>query len=198
MSEKAALKVLKNGRWVAVPVILSPTSGSGGGLPGEDGGYYLPTVSDGVLRWQPSKADMPSAPSADVRGPKGDKGDPGEPGQPGAPGDPGYTPKKGVDYFDGAPGTPGTSVKVKSVSQSTDDGGINVVTFSDGMMLQIKNGTQGSKGDPGEPGQPGVPGDPGLPGYTPIRGTDYWTAQDKQAIVNDVLAALPAAEGVSF
>lgn len=104
MSEKAALKVLKNGRWVAVPVLLSTTSGSGGGLPGEDGGYYLPTVSDGILSWQPSKADMPSAPSADVRGPKGDKGDPG---QPGAPGDPGYTPQKGIDYFDGAPGEPG-------------------------------------------------------------------------------------------
>lgn len=50
-------------------------SGSGDGTPGENGGYYLPTVSDGVLSWQPSKADMPQAPSADVRGPKGDKGD---------------------------------------------------------------------------------------------------------------------------
>lgn len=32
----------------------------------------------------------------------------------------------------------------------------------------------------------------------PVKGVDYWTAEDKQSIVNDVLAALPAAEGVSF
>lgn len=37
----------------------------------------------------------------------------------------------------------------------------------------------------------------GPAGYTPVRGTDYWTAEDQQAIVDAVLAALPAAEGVS-
>lgn len=35
-------------------------------------------------------------------------------------------------------------------------------------------------------------------GYTPVKGTDYWTATDKQGIVNDVLAALPAWEGGSY
>ena len=29
---------------------------------------------------------------------------------------------------------------------------------------------KGDKGDPGDPGSPGSPG------YTPVRGTDYWTA----------------------
>ncbi len=38
----------------------------------------------------------------------------------------------------------------------------------------------------------------GPAGYTPIRGTHYWTDDDKKTIVNDVLAALPTAEGVSF
>lgn len=45
----------------------------------------------------------------------------------------------------------------------------------------------------------GVPKGPaGAAGYTPQKGTDYWTAADKQEMVNEVLAALPAAEGVGF
>ena len=35
-------------------------------------------------------------------------------------------------------------------------------------------------------------------GTTPVKGTDYWTAQDKAGIVQDVLSALPTATGVSF
>lgn len=41
-------------------------------------------------------------------------------------------------------------------------------------------------------------GKDGDPGATPQRGTDYWTAADQQAIVDDVLAALPAWEGGSY
>lgn len=42
----------------------------------------------------------------------------------------------------------------------------------------------------------GVP--KGEPGYTPQKGTDYWNAADKVEMVNEVLAALPTAEGVGF
>ena len=38
----------------------------------------------------------------------------------------------------------------------------------------------------------------GEKGDTPQKGTDYWTAADQQAIVNDVLAALPTWEGGSY
>ena len=37
-----------------------------------------------------------------------------------------------------------------------------------------------------------------LAALKPAKGTDYWTEEDKAEIVNDVLSALPAAEGVSF
>jgi hypothetical protein len=46
------------------------------------------------------------------------------------------------------------------------------------------NGEPGPKGDNGEPGPKGDKGDkgdagnPGSNGYTPVRGTDYWTAAD--------------------
>ncbi len=74
-------------------------------------------------------------------------------------------------------------------------------------------GVPGVKGDKGDPftyadfteeqlaalkGEKGDSGSNGSDGYTPIRGTDYWTEADKATIVNDVLASLPNASGVSF
>ena len=68
-------------------------------------------------------------------------------------------------------------------------------------------GPQGEKGDKGEQGIPGEKGDKGdkgdtgadgANGKTPVKGTDYWTTADRQQMVADVLAALPAAEGGSF
>ena len=38
----------------------------------------------------------------------------------------------------------------------------------------------------------GIPN--GADGHTPIKGTDYWTTDDKAEIVNDVLESLPRAE----
>ncbi len=104
----------------------------------------------------------------------------GEPGQPGK---------------DGESGKDGTSVTVSNVSESTVDGGTNVVTFSDGKKLNIRNGSQGS---PGTPGKDGTNGKDGNHGYSPVRGTDYWTPSDQAAIVTDVLNALPTWNGGSY
>ena len=74
-------------------------------------------------------------------------------------------------------------------------------------------GLKGDKGDPftysdftaeqlaalkGEKGDKGDTGVTGADGYTPVKGTDYWTATDKSEIVNDVLAALPTWTGGSY
>lgn len=53
---------------------------------------------------------------------------------------------------DGTNGTNGTSVTVASVSESDTDGGNNTITFSDGTIITIKNGTKGDKGDKGDDG----------------------------------------------
>lgn len=45
---------------------------------------------------------------------------------------------------------------------------------------------RGIKGDPGVPGKPGIQGLPGKDGKTPVRGVDYWTDADQQAIKDDV------------
>ena len=84
---------------------------------------------------------------------------------------------------DGLPGAAGTSVTVKNVSESTADGGSNVVTFSDGKTVTIKNGSKGSKGDDG---------------YAPKKGTDYFTEADKAELVTDVLNALPTWQGGAY
>ena len=63
--------------------------------------------------------------------------------------------------------------------------------------LQGAKGDTGERGPVGPAGPQGETGPAGADGHTPVRGTDYWTAADQQAIVDAVLAALPAAEGVS-
>lgn len=38
----------------------------------------------------------------------------------------------------------------------------------------------------------------GESGYTPVKGTDYFTEEDKTELVSDVLAALPSWTGGSY
>lgn len=40
----------------------------------------------------------------------------------------------------------------------------------------------------GGPGEPGQKGDKGDPGHTPVRGVDYFTEADVQAMVDAVIA----------
>lgn len=49
-------------------------------------------------------------------------------------------------------GLPGTSVSITSITQSTEDDGYSVVTFSDGKTLRVKNGSKGSAGEGGTGG----------------------------------------------
>ena len=130
-----------------IPQGASGQGGGGSGESGENGGFYIPDVSsEGLLSWSPSKADMPIVPSVNIRGPKGDTGSTGDTGPAGS---------------DGAPGKDGTSVTVASVNTSSEDGGSNVVTFSDGKTLTVKNGSKGRTGDQGHAGSDGAPGKDG-------------------------------------
>lgn len=84
--------------------------------------------------------------------------------------------------FDGAKGDSGVGIRsVAQTTTSTEDGGTNIVTVTktDGTTstFEVRNGGKGT---------------------TPQKGVDYWTAEDQQAIVDDVLSALPAWEGGSY
>ena len=87
--------------------------GTGDGTPGEDGGYYTPSVTQVdantmQVRFSASKTGMPSVAAVNVTlpaGPKGPagadgaKGDKGDTGDTGPAGADGKTPVKGTDYF---------------------------------------------------------------------------------------------------
>ena len=79
-----------------------------------------------------------------------------------------------VESINGADG-----IGIQSVEQtatSTEDGGANIITVTktDGTSstFTVRNGSKGSTGATGATGAAGEDG------YTPVRGTDYWTADD--------------------
>ena len=94
-------------------------------------------------------------------GPQGPQGEKGETGSQGPRGEKGET---GATGNDGAPGADGTSVTVTDINESTEDGGDNVVTFSDGKTVTIKNGSRGPQGPQGEMGPRGPTGEIGPQG----------------------------------
>ena len=127
-------------------------------------GHLLFTMTDGAL------LDLGSV--IGPQGEKGDKGDTGDPGEKGEKGDPG-TLTSVTASVDGTSGTPSVSV--------TYDGANAAFAFS---------GLKGAPGDKGDTGDPGEDGEDGEDGYTPVRGTDYWTASDKAEIVASASAAV--------
>ena len=51
-----------------------------------------------------------------------------------------------ADFLESLKGANGTSVTITNISESTEDNGSNIVTFSDGNNLTIRNGSQGVSG----------------------------------------------------
>lgn len=190
--------------------------GGGGGKDGVSPIVEITPISGGN---RITITDVNGPKSADIMdgkdGPKGDKGDPGEKGENGAQGpkgdkgDKGDTGAQGIQGIQGekgadgakgdkgdkgdtgANGKDGTSVTVKSVSESTADGGSNVVTFSDGKTLTVKNGSKGSAGKDGSDGRDGADG------KTPVKGVDYFTEADKAEITQQAAGMVDVSGFVS-
>ena len=85
------------------------------------------------------------------------------------------------------PGGSGTSVTVKNVFESTASGGTNVIEFSDGNKVNIKNGINGKDGTNGKDGEKGEKGDP----YT-------LTETDKNTIAQAVYAMVADGNEVAY
>ena len=147
-------------------------SSSGGGEDGEDGFSPIVTVTQIDGGHRVTIEDLNGPQSFDVLdGPKGDKGDKGDTGEKGEQGIQGPAGADGKDGERGPKGDPG------------DKG---------------DTGATGPEGPEGPKGETGPEGPTGPAGYTPVKGTDYWTASDRQQMVSDVLAALPTWEGGSY
>lgn len=107
--------------------------GTGGnGKPGSDGFSPIANVVETTAGAVITITDKKGTTTATVK-----NGKEGKDGADGAKGDKGDTGAKGAD---------GTSISIKNISESTVDGGNNVVTFSDGQKMIVKNGRKGSDG----------------------------------------------------
>lgn len=180
-------------------------AGGGGssGEDGEDGGYYIPAVnSSGDLSWNPTKSDMPAVQTVNIKGAKGDTGEKGDPGEPGKDGEKGETGAAGKDGVSASHSWNGTTLTITSASGTSSanlkgekgdkgDRGEQGIQGVQGIQgIQGETGAKGDKGDTGEQGIQGIQGEPGAKGdkgdkgdtgaagYSPVRGTDYWTADD--------------------
>lgn len=113
--------------------------------------------------------------------------------------------EEGIAAIDAAVEQGGGSVTITDIVMSPVDGGSNVVTFSDGNTLTVRNGSKGSAGATGPTGPTGATGPAGptgatgpagpqgptgATGRTPVKGVDFWTDADQESIVQDVIAAL--------
>ena len=188
---------------------------------------YIQYSTDSGMTWQNliAVADLKGADGS--QGPKGEPGEKGDPGTTGPAGPAGVPGKDGAKGDPGEPGKDGHSPVVtatksgKTTTISVDGAAIATVedgadgkpgaAGADGITPHIgDNGnwylgstdtgkpSRGATGAPGKDGAKGDPGTPGAAGHTPVKGTDYWTAADKQEIVNDVLAALPDGTEVAY
>lgn len=138
---------------------------------------------------------------------KGPKGDPGAPGKDGANGKDGADGKPGATGADGVTphiggngnwyiGSTDTGKPSRGATGAKGDAGATGPAGPAGPAGAP--GKDGANGETGPQGPKGDPGTPGAAGHTPVKGADYWTAADKQEIVNDVLAALPDGTEVSY
>jgi hypothetical protein len=133
------------------------------------------------------------------------KGEPGKDGSAGSPGADGVSPtvavsksgkvttisitdksgtktatiNDGADGSAGSAGKDGTSVTVKSVSESTADGGSNVVQFSDGKTMTVKNGKTGANGSDATVTATNITS---ALGYTPAKQSDVEQKANKQGL----------------
>jgi len=144
---------------------LKQSGGTGGGVAGADG-------EDGATF-------IPSVSEDGVLSWTNDKGlnNPEPVNIKGLPGDPGVSGSDGLDGSDGVTFTP--TVSEDGILSWSNDGGLD-----NPDPVNIK----GVKGDTGSRGATGASG------YTPVRGTDYWTASDIATIKSYVDDAILGGE----
>lgn len=88
----------------------------------------------------------------------------GKDGRDGIDGRDGVDGKDGEKGEKGDKGETGDSIYITSITESTDDSGMNTYTLSDGTIITIKNGSKGSDGINGVNGKDGKDGINGLDG----------------------------------
>ena len=128
-----------------------------------------------------------------IQGEKGDKGDTGE----------GFSIYKTYASIaamnaDAANVPEGKFVIITSTVEEEDNAKLFCKNATGFSFITDMSGATGIKGEKGDQGNQGEKGDAGKDGKTPVKGTDYWTAADKQSIVDDVLSSIVNGEEETF
>lgn len=192
-----------------------PGAAGADGAKGADG--ITPTIGSNG-NWYLGAEDT-GKPSRGATGAKGDTGATGPQGETGPAGPAGPQGPAGAPGKDGADGKPGTAGADGVTPHIGDNGNWYLGSTDTGKPSRGATGAKGdagatgpagpagpagapgkdgANGETGPQGPKGDPGTPGAAGHTPVKGTDYWTAADKQEIVNDVLAAFPDGTEVAY
>ena len=121
------------------------------------------------------------------QGPQGPTGATGPQGEPGPKGDPGPQGEPGEQGPAGPHGEPGEAATISNVTASVDDtSGDPEVVVTMGGTAQERSFAFAFSGLKGENGK------------TPVKGVDYWTPEDQQSIVDQVLQDLPNGDEVEY
>ena len=186
---------------------INEAARSGGGAGSMDlrvADGYIQYSTDGGSTWTNLIA------VAELKGGKGDPGNKGDTGATGAPGKDGKDGTNGItphigdngNWYLGSTDTGKPSRGATGAPGKDGAAGKPGAAGADGITPHIGDNGNWYLGetDTGKPsrGATGAKGDTGTPGKTPVRGTDYWTAADKQEIVNSVIAALPDGTEVAY
>ena len=95
----------------------------------------------------------------------------------------------------GPQGNPGEKGNPGETGANGADGVTPTIGENGNWYLGTTDTGKPSRGEKGDKGDPGAQGPAGA---TPVKGTDYFTAADKAALVQDVLAALPEWTGGNY
>ena len=186
MPDKMSAKLSARGGMSAT---MGNGGGGGGGQPGPPGFSPIANVTKSGDTATITITDKTGTTTAQVKD-----------GTNGQPGEDGYSPSASVSksgntatisitdkngtttaqISDGTPGTPG------SPGNDGDDGitpDVTVTSITGGHNVAFDYGTGDSRNTDFDV----MDGQDGTDGHTPIKGTDYWTAQDQAAIVQDVV-----------
>lgn len=199
--------------WQGTTLIITSDSGSSGmDLAGPEGqigvrGPQGPAGANGTMVF----AELTEEEKESLRGPQGEKGETGEQGPQGVQGEQGIQGEPGAPLqikkiynsvdemdadFSGTDVAVGEFVIIQSDTEDVDNAKIFVKTETVYSFVVDMSGSQGIQGPQGPQGIQGVQGekgdkgDTGAAGYTPVKGTDYYTAAEQNAIINSVKSGI--------
>lgn len=161
---------------------------------GENGNWYLYDEERGEY----ADSGKPSRGEAGAQGEQGEPGPKGLPGEQGPKGDTGAQGPQGIQGEPGPKGADGTAATVTVGAVTTGEPGTNAAVSNAGTSAAAVLNFTIPRGEKGETGETGATGQNGADGYTPVKGVDYFTDAEKSEMIQAVLDALPAAEGVSY